>query len=312
MCKHISIAAIVFIGSVFVSIFTATTSFADLKSGAMPAREKHKLTVCVSIPPQKFLADRIGGERVKVSVLVKPGTSPHMFEPRPSQMKTIAQTDIYIAAGIEFENIWLDRFVSTNPGMLIIRSYAGIEKRPIDRQGGFGRLMHKKGKDPHIWLSPPLLIIQARNIMRGFVKADPAGIDIYLKNYLQLVEELAKLDTKIAKRLHHLRNRAFITDHPAWGYFADAYGLVQVPIEHEGKEPKPSSIRSLIETAGKRRIRTIIINPMHPSKFTDTIAKAVSARVFPIDPLGYDIEKTILSAADAILESRGGRNGAKP
>ena len=86
------------------------------------------LPVFVSIPPQKYFVEKIGGNRVSVSIMVTPGSNPHNYEPRPNQMTALSKATIYFAIGITFEDAWLSRFSDINPKMRIVHTEEGIEK----------------------------------------------------------------------------------------------------------------------------------------------------------------------------------------
>jgi zinc transport system substrate-binding protein len=96
-----------------------------------PTKAAGTVPVFVSIVPQKYFVEKIGGELVEVSVLVEAGADPHNYEPRPQQMVALSKAKIYYAIGITFEKVWLKRIAAANPGMLIVHSEAGIEKIPM-------------------------------------------------------------------------------------------------------------------------------------------------------------------------------------
>ena len=140
---------------------------------------KTPIRAFVSILPQKYFVEKIGGKLVDVSVMVEPGADAHTFEPKPKQMVALSKTMIYFTIGIEFENVWLNRFIATNPDMLVVPTDAGIEKIPMTthhRHDEEQRTLDKNIiKDPHIWLSPPFVKILSRNILGSF-RGDANGI----------------------------------------------------------------------------------------------------------------------------------------
>ncbi len=292
----------------FISTFLhlgLSLSFFSFAVAADPIR------VTVSILPQKYVVEKIGGDRVDVSVMVLPGANPATYEPKPKQMVSLTQSQIYFAVGVPFETVWLEKFGRANPRMKIIATQEGIEKFPM--KGKEGR--RQKGSadiprtargilDPHIWLSPPLVMFQARNILRALEKADPAGTPLFQANYRKFIAELVDLDLKIGRLFADLGpDRRFMVYHPAWGYFARAYGLAQIPVQAEGKDPTPRALQHLIHEAAEKGIRTIFVQPQFSSKSAETIARAIGGRVIVADPLALEWAQNLLNVAEQFRSS---------
>ncbi len=262
------------------------------------------VNVYVSIPPQSHFVKAIGGAQVDISVMVSPGQNPASYEPSPRQMVKLARADIYFAIGVPFEAAWLDKFAEVNPAMRIIHMETGIEKKPIHRHSGH----HKTGqsqegiKDPHIWLSPPLVMVQARHIMAGLTSLDPANTADYKKNYAAFITRIVKLDTALLRQFSDIKSSQFMVFHPSWGYFADAYGLDQIAIETEGNTPKAKDVTSLIQTAQKRDISIIFVQPQFSVKQAKIIAKEIGGKIVQADPLAENWEQNLKQVASAIKE----------
>ncbi len=264
------------------------------------------IQVAASILPQKYFIQKIGGDRVRVAVMVLPGASPATYEPKPRQMVDLSKARIYFAIGVPFEENWLSKFKEANPQMSVSKTHAGIAKTAMNG-GGHGhhgdRHASEKSaggtKDPHIWLSPPLVKVQAKNILDSLVKADPANRDFYETNYRAFLAELTALDGEIRKILAPIDRpkRRFMVYHPSWGYFARAYGLKQIPIETEGKNPSPKMLLHLIQEARKEGIRIIFVQPQFSKKSADTIAHAIGGEVMFADPLAEDWGKNLSQMA---------------
>jgi len=250
---------------------------------AANAKATEPVQVFVSIVPQKYFVEKIGGDLVDVSVMVLPGNSPAIYEPKPNQMVALSKSKIYFAIGVPFEKAWLKKIVSANPKMKVVHTENGIEKRPINK-GHRHRI-----KDPHIWLSPPQVIVQARNILTALLNADPIHASVYEANFKKFIIELVDLDAEIrgifAEKGKGMR---FMVFHPSWGYFADAYGVEQIPIEIEGKEPKPLQLQRLIENAKKSDIKVIFVQPQFSIKSAKIIAEAIGGEVIFANPLALN------------------------
>lgn len=275
---------------------------------------EQKLSITVSIQPQKYFVDRIGNDLVEVTVMVPVGASPHSYEPKPQQMVALAKSSIYFAVGVRFEDAWLDKLSAANSDMLVVHTEAGIERRfmashtHFDEAGEEAPKLHSAspgsdhgGVDPHIWLSPPLAMLQARNILAGLLQVDPQHRHVYEANYRDFITELVDLDNKIREIFWQKgKELKFMVVHPAWGYFADAYGLGQVPVEIEGKEPKARDLQQLIELARQSGIRVLFVQPQFSTKSAQTIADAIGGRIVFADPLALDWRKNLLQVAQEI------------
>jgi zinc transport system substrate-binding protein len=263
-----------------------------------PARP---LRVFVSILPQKYFVEQIGGDLVDVAVMVEPGASPHTYEPKPKQMVALAKTAIYFAIGVPFEATWLEKIAATNPNMLVVHTEADIKKIPMrghHHQGPELEQDHHGIKDPHVWLSPPLVMIQARNILQALLRVDPAYGSVYEKNYNSFMKELVVLDAEIRAALEGKgQDVEFMVFHPAWGYFAQAYGIEQVAIEIEGKQPKPAELLYLIQYAKERGIKVIFAQPQFSWQVAQTIAKSIDGQIVFVDPLAAQWDTNLRQVA---------------
>ena len=260
-------------------------------------------TVTVSILPQRYFIHKIAGDRVRSQVMVLPGANPAIYEPKPGQMVSLTQSKIYFAIGVPFEKVWLKRFADTNPMMKIVHTEQGISKIALkskhEHEGDNGH--HEGIKDPHIWLSPPLVMIQALTILKALEENDPSYKQQYRANYDLFVAELKGMDQKIKTLFSDKpKGASFMVYHPSWGYFAEAYGLEQVPIELEGKEPSPRELVALIHHAKERDVKAIFIQPQFSMKSAQIIAKAIGARIVVADPLDPNWADNLLKVAEMV------------
>ncbi len=277
-----------------------------VSAGSAFSAENGKLTVFVSILPQKYFVEKIGGDRVDVHVMVKPGASPAVYEPRPLQMEILSTADVYFAIGVPFEKVWLDRLSAANPGMRIVATYAGTKRFEMgkDRHGGG----HSHSFDPHIWTSPPLVTLQARHILTTLQKLDPANYQAYEKNFKGFVIEIVDLDADIRGHLKELAHRRFMVFHPSWRYFADAYDLEQIPVEKEGDSPKPAELIGLIEQARTHQIDTVFVQPQFSDKSARLIAGEIGGDVVTADPLAPDWAENLRHVARELAAALGDKN----
>ncbi len=236
-----------------------------------------RLNVTVSILPQKYFVERVGGEHVQVNVMVQPGESPATYEPKPEQLQALSQAVAYIRIGVPFENAWMDRIAATNPDMRIVDTTEGIQRRGTPER-----------PDPHIWLSPRLVKIQAETIAQALAELDPDRAAEYQANLQAFISDIDVLDDEIQATLAQLTSRKFIVFHPAWGYFADDYDLEMIPIEVGGQEPGAAELADLIKRAQTEDIHVVFAQPEFSTRSAETIAKEIDGEVLLISPLSPD------------------------
>ena len=278
-----------------------------------------KPEISVSIAPQKYFLEKIAKDKFDINVMVKAGSSPHTYEPKTSQMKSLSNSKIYFYTGIEFEKAWLDKFKKSAPNTIFVDSSAGIQRIAMaehSHEEESKATNHKdekhnehedehdhEGLDPHVWLDPVLVKIQAKNIYEALVSIDELNKEFYTKNYEEFLKELDSLDVKIEEILKPYEHKAFMVFHPSWGYFAKRYDLEQISIEVQGKEPKPNELVELVKDAKKHNIKIIFVSPQFSQKSAKTIAQNIGGNVVAIDSLGENWEIDLLKAANEIANS---------
>ncbi|MGV8074105.1 MAG: metal ABC transporter solute-binding protein, Zn/Mn family [Syntrophobacteraceae bacterium] len=284
---------------------------------AQPADERKVIKAVVSIVPQKYFVDKIGGSLVDVSVMIQPGMAAERYEPKPKQMVALNESKVYFAIGVPFEDVWLEKITAANRKLLVVHTEVGIEKRWMEDHHHEGDSHVQKAgeaessrhisshgvKDPHIWLSPPLVALQARNILDGLLTIDPSHSDVYEANYKNFIVELVDLDLAIRKVFRPKGlGLKFMVFHPTWGYFAEAYGLQQIPVEIEGKEPKAQDLQRLIKLAEETNIKVVFVQPQFSDRSAQTVADAIGGRTLPADGLAQDWAKNLLDVAQLIAK----------
>ncbi len=267
-----------------VGIFSIGITLGACSTAKIP--ESGKIGVTVSILPQKYFVERIGGDLVEVNVMVGPGMDPHTYEPQPAQMESLATSQLYFSIGVEFEDAWLAKFKDTNPELKFIDVSSNIEKIPMTAEEHHEEGEHEEGEmDPHIWLSPANVRIIAQTMAAALSEVDPQNSTIYQNNLNDFLMDIDTLDEEIRTSLDPLTSRKFITFHPAWGYFARDYDLEQISIEVGGNEPSAAEMADLINTAKADSIHIIFAQPEFNTKAAETIAAEIDGRVIFISPL---------------------------
>jgi zinc transport system substrate-binding protein len=280
----------------------------------LPVSADEQRTVFVSILPQKYFVQQICMDRVQVEVMVQPGASPHTYEPKASQMTKLASTAVYFAVGDSFETAWLGKLAAVNPNMPIVHTDANIAKIPMATHGHDDgheeaeKMQHAEGAghsvqgspDPHIWLSPTLVKQQVKTMLDTLVALYPDQAQFFTKNSEDFLRKIDELDAQLRAILEGSRGKQFMVFHPSWGYFARDYGLEQVPVEIEGKQPKPAQLKELVEHAREKDIRVIFAQPQFSTKSAQIIAREIGGEVSLADPLAEDWPTNLLTVAETI------------
>lgn len=268
-----------------------------------------KPTVFVSIVPQKYFVQQISKDLIDVEVMVQPGASPATYEPKPSQMAKLSSCAAYFAIGVPFENAWLGKISAVNPRMNVVHTDKDIEKIAMARhhhEEEANSEHHEEGYhgnessvhdtnpgdqailDPHIWLSPILVKKQAEIMLETLTAILPDHADVFAANYREFIEEIETLDDSLKTTFQGMEGKRFMVFHPSWGYFAKEYGLEQIPIEIEGKSPKPSQLGKLIQHAKENDIQVIFVQPQFSQKNAEVVAREIRGEVVFADPLAED------------------------
>ena len=408
------------------------------------------VNVMVSILPQQTFVEKIGGDKVNVTTMVNPGSNPHAYEPKSSQMIALSKADVYFAIKVEFENAWLDKFKEQNKQMKFVSMTKGIEFLKMQAHGSdthgasdlpfewvgafnlkkgeycwsFAKVggayadpkmkflmiktdrtseniialyeeeaksllesqniltvkyndaidIHKKtydlifdetqdqtifklsiqedntylfftehmpfefegkehflkdlaknniepiqerpesnghhhhhygGLDPHTWTSPANVKIMAKNIFETLTALDVQNKAYYKKNYENFLEEIVQTDKEIKQILTSVPHGSkFMVFHPSWGYFAKEYGLVQLAIEVEGKDPKPKALQNIIIQARNEGIKTIFTQKEFSDKSAKVIARELNIKVIKETPLAKDWSSNLIKKAKAIANNK--------
>lgn len=274
--------------------------------GAPGPSGSQRLRVAVSVPPQAYFVERIGGDRVAVEVMIPPGFSHVDYPLTPRQMAALADTDLYVKVGhpaFDYERRYIDPWLLQAPRVRIVdmsqgmRLLEGEEEHAEDHEHDHG------DGDPHVWVAPDTVAVAARNIARALEVADPAGAPVYRANLGAFLEEIRQLDREIRAGLAEAQSRKFMVYHPEWGYFARQYGLEQIAIEAEGKEPSAARMIRLIDRARGERVRVVFIEGGFPRKSAQVIADAVGGRVVVADPQQKDWPNNLRRVAAAFRET---------
>lgn len=270
-------------------ILIALTALIFIACG--PPKNEGPRTITVTIEPLRFFTDQIVGNRFKVTTMVPNGINPETYEPTARQMLDLAGSDIYIKVGnIGFEHTWMKKLTDNAPHTIVVDSSDGIA--PIS---SINRV-----EDPHTWMNCANAQVIARNIYDAVMSVDVQDSAYFRKNYERLLAKIKQTDDTIRANLQKSRAKAFIIYHPTLTYFAKEYGLVQLPIEEEGREPSAAQLQQLIATAKRLDIRTIFIQQEFTNRNTEIITQGLGIRPLEINPLSYFWDKQMLQISELL------------
>ncbi|SMC85437.1 zinc transport system substrate-binding protein [Desulfocicer vacuolatum DSM 3385] len=286
-----------------------------------------KIEVFVSIAPQAYFIQRIGGEKVAVSVLVPPGKSPATYAPASAQMVKLSRAMALFTIGVPFETALIPKIRAMAPKLSIVDTARGITLRQLDGKKDVlhephehGETVNKEalihsdeaghhhhhgaeGNDPHIWMNPLLVKKQAQTMCDSLSTLAPEYEPFFRENLRLFQADLDLLNQKIASILKPLQGETIFVFHPVFGYFADAYGLKQLAVERGGKTPKGRDLVSFIQQAKKNNVRVIFVQPQFDQRVAGKIASAIQGVVVPLDPLARDYIANLSGMALTIQKS---------
>jgi zinc transport system substrate-binding protein len=273
-------------GAFLSSIAVAAVSL--LQTTASPLR------VVVSLPPQLWLVQSIGGHNVSVSTLVGPGESEETYSPTDAQVSDALRSRVFFRTGAGFEEApWFRSLVASGRLEIVDVRETG-DSRP-------GHDVH--GSDPHVWTSPRELAEHGAVVGETLARLDPEHRASYQERVRELRRELEILDSELATMFAPYRGRSFFVFHPSWGHLANDYGLRQVSIEVEGKEPTDRDLTRFQDLARAERPRFVFCDAEVPRRVAGAVASALGASPVLLDPLALDVPTNLRRVAAMLVES---------
>lgn len=278
---------------------------AALPVSAAPA----PLQAVVSILPQQYFVERVAGPRVEVLTLVQPGDNEATYSPGPATLAALDGARVWFTMGVHFEAAWLDRIKRDRPELEVVYLPEGLELRRTEESMVSLRGSHDHDHqhvglpDPHTWTDPRLAAAMVGRIARILARLDPEGAAGYTARSVELQDELLALHEEIAVLLAPVRGRAFIVFHPSWGYFADAYGLTQLPIEVGGREPGPRALAEVIRRGREVGARAVFVQQQFSQRSAVAVAQALGAQVVEADPLALDYPANLRLVAERMAQA---------
>lgn len=267
-------------------------------------------TIAVSVEPQRFLLEQLAGDKFNVVTLMKPGANPETFEPT---MKTRLALDCasayFYVGGLPFEHALLQSATD----IPVLESTTGIvplygthsHHHHEHHEHHDGECSHEESgeeADPHVWTSVRNAKVMADNMARGLIALDPADSCIYKSRLQSLMARLDSLDSSIASRLEQGNASCFMVWHPSLGYFARDYGLEQLSVGWESKEPSASALRRAIDQARSHGAKVFFYQREFDTRQTQAMTSQLGLRTVTIDPLSYDWQHQMNIITDELVK----------
>ena len=252
--------------------------------GCTTKSDSDKKTIFVTITPMQSIIEEITAGDFDIEVIVPKGASPETFEPTPKQVTSFSDAELIFSTGIiDFEQSLVERIGGDAE---VVNLSNGIEL--IAGSCSHGNHKHKHGVDPHIWTSPRALRTMVTNAHKAIMAHYPDSVK-YTEATGRLLERINKLDNYCATRIKAEGVEAMMIYHPAYTYYARDYGIEQIAIEHDGKEPSLRQTTALIEKAKEHGVKAILRQPQYSEDKVRAIANDAGAEIITTDPLAEDI-----------------------
>ena len=242
-----------------------------------------KDVLLVSIDPIAWILEEIAGKDYEIISIVHAGASPHTFEPTPRQLVNMSQAKVYFCLYLPFELQFLNALKNNNPAMVLVDLNENVEKLPSLHHGNHIHSVSAIGFDVHTWLDPLNARHQAQTMLSSLISLNPARAAFYEANFVNLNNKLADLHETLTQELKPCQGRNFLVYHPAYAYFAHRYGLEEIPVEFEGKQPSPKQLMSLHNLVAKGKMTILLLQPQYPH--AGDWAVGIGVQAVAIDPL---------------------------
>ncbi len=262
-------------------------------------------TVLVTVAPYAYFVERIAGGTVHVQTLVPQGMNLHIYEPSPKSVESSSRSVVWfrieepfekkIAAALKERNPSI-KFVNLQEGLDLITADDAIGLTPCDGHD------HPEGTDLHTWLSVKMALKQAQKIADILIALFPEHKELYQTNFNDLVRDMQKLDKKLTAKLTPFKGDAILVSHPSLGYFCRDYGLIQLSVECDGKDPRPKDVERILQSAENYTIRCALLQQGFNNRGATLIAKKLQLPIYRIDPYARDYLKNMEQLARYIAQ----------
>lgn len=264
--------------------------------------QAEKPIVLVTISPYAYFVERIVGTTLQIQTLVPPEMNIHIYEPSPKLVKTSGEAKVWFRIDEPFEKKIVKAFAERSPKMQIVDLQEGVallnEENLIRASCGH----YHGGKDLHTWASPKIALQQSQVIANTLMKLFPEHQDLYQRNFDRLSSDLKQLDQDLTSMLTPLKGEAILISHPSLGYFCRDYGLIQLSVECEGKDPRPKDVEQILQLANVYKVRCVLIQTGFNNQGAQFFASQLRLPMYRIDPYARDYLNNMRNIAGYIAK----------
>lgn len=272
--------------------------------------EDGKIKISCLIAPISWIAAQVGGEYTNCNSMIPDGENIHAYQAMPQEINCLQSADYYLLIGLPIEYKTISKVLKDSE-VEIVDVTTTIKRRKIsgeencedcdhDHSHDHKTDEHEQFTDTHLWLSPANNLKIAEAICELLVKADPTNKAEYYKNLAVLTVKINNIDNKLQQQLAPLKGQKMMVYHPAFGYFADHYGMIQTAVETGGKSPTPKQLENILHQIRNQQVKVILVQPQFPRHSAQAISAATGAKVITVDPTHGNVLETYQNIADAL------------
>ena len=287
--------SLIFIAVLLITLISGCNSSKNQSKG----KSRDEISVMASFNAVADITKEIGRDKVNVSVMVPKGTEAHDFEPKPKDVASLNESDLFIYNGLDMEHWAEDTLKTINSDVTIVEASKGANLLELKNSSDD----HDHGKyDPHIWLSLKEAKVMAKNIMEGIIKVDGSNEEYYVENFNDFTKRVDELFNEYEKKFQDVKNKNFVTGHEAFAYLCRDFNLTQKSVAGVFNEGEATSVKlkETIDYCKSNNVKTIFMEQGASSKVTDTISKEAGAKVEEINTL--EIEGNYIDTMKSNLE----------
>jgi zinc transport system substrate-binding protein len=283
----------------FPSLFVLCLLFlVPMSLWAGGSQAPQEFVVYASTPPQAYMVQRILGDLGRAFPIIQPGQDAHTFDPSPREIQRLGGAQAIFITGLEFEEMILGPLTRANRNLQVIDLRQGITMRQLEAHWHDPNVPHAHAEgnpDPHIWLGPREVRLQAQTIRDGLIRLLPDNRTQIEQGYRSFMVDVDRVTAELEQLLTPLRGKAVLVYHPAFGYLTDTFGITQLAIEAGGREPSPRLLQQTIERALAAGVTIIFSQPEYEQTAARAVARAIGAEIVMATDLDENWVELMLS-----------------
>lgn len=252
--------------------------------------------ITVTIEPLRYFVEQLVEDKAEVVTLVPKGSSPENYEPTAQQMVALGNSMMFVKVGdLGFERSWTEKLGDLAKDIVIVDSSEGIETIESKSRGV---------TDQHTWMSCANALVIVKNIYKALKESDPENASFYEKRYNALVANIRQINDELSENMKAVKGTSFIIYHPALTYFAKEYGVNQIAVEEEGREPSAASLAQVIDKAKTEGVKKMLVQQEFDRRNAEIVAKALNIGMTTINPLSYDWEQEMRNIGEILSSAQ--------